>query len=81
MEAMACGIPVVTTGYLPANRDNAWIVPVKNPTAIADAIADVFRDNDGRRARVNNALHDVAAFSWDRTAEKFIGLFNGSCAV
>ena len=27
MEAMACGIPVITTGHLPANSQNSIVVP------------------------------------------------------
>ncbi|WP_341479706.1 glycosyltransferase [Clostridium algidicarnis] len=36
IEAMACNVPVITTGYYPANDENSFIVPVKRPDKIAE---------------------------------------------
>lgn len=77
MEAMACGIPVVTTGYMPASREanNAWIVPVGNAEAIADAVHEIMSDSRLRTQRVKNALRDIQPFSWDAVAQRMLEVF------
>lgn len=49
LEAMACGLPVVTTdsGSIPeaiSHGVDGWIVPQRDPVALADAIARLARD-------------------------------------
>jgi glycosyltransferase involved in cell wall biosynthesis len=46
IEAMACGTPVITTGYYPADSTNSWIVPVKDSHAIANSVIDIFHKNE-----------------------------------
>jgi glycosyltransferase involved in cell wall biosynthesis len=78
MEAMACGIAVITTGYLPASEEanNSWIVPVNDPRAIADAVEDMVANPRLRRERIKKALNDIRDFSWDKVAAKMLSLFN-----
>jgi len=46
MEAMACGLPVVSTGqeFLVKNGVNGYIVPKREPQAIADAVLKIYRE-------------------------------------
>lgn len=81
MEAMACGIPVVNTGYIPATHENSWIVPIKNPVAIADAIVDIMTNQFGYQEKLLNALDAVRDFSWDNVASKFIWIFQDRIKV
>ena len=76
MEPMACGIPVVTTGYLPADDTNAWIVPPHDAQAIARAILSVRDGPEGTRLKVEKGLADIAPFSWSAAAEKMMGIFS-----
>jgi glycosyltransferase involved in cell wall biosynthesis len=65
LEAMAAGLPIVTTnsGLIPetveANR-NALMVPPSTPTAIADAIRTLWRQETRRAelARASRSLYD-----------------------
>lgn len=75
LEAMACGVPVVTTGYLPASDDNAWIVANKSPDAIVQALTAIAQSDEVRRKR-EKALSDVSAYSWSAVAQKMLSIFS-----
>lgn len=79
MEAMACGTPVVTTGYLPATPDNAWIVANRDPDAIAAAIRAIDQGND-RQSRIAHGLEAVAEFAWPQVAARMLALLPGRVA-
>lgn len=75
LEAMACGTPVITTGYLPANKNNAWLVPNKDSKAIALAANDVATcSNVG--TKVEQALTDVQCYAWETVASRMISIFS-----
>jgi len=77
MEAMACGIPVVNTGYMPASDVNSWIVPVSNANAIAEAVKNILKYPEPSRKRVVQALQDIKVFGWNTLARKMIEVFGG----
>lgn len=69
MEAMACGVPVVTTGYLPANESNSWLVEVGSSKSIVSAVNSiVFENNYGNK--VKNAIRDISIFGWSSVVNK-----------
>lgn len=73
LEAMASGVAVVTTGYLPADPQNAWIVPVHSPGAIADAVENIITlPDDSLRTRLDRAHNAAQAFSWPVVASQFL---------
>ncbi len=72
-EAMACGVPVVSTdgGALPEVVGDAGIVvPHSNPTALAQAIAALLRD-PARRSTLGKAgrVRMEQVFNWEKTAQ------------
>ncbi len=75
IESMACGVPVVTTGYYPASTDNAWIVPESNPAALAATLIEVMNRPDFTREKVSRALRDVQELAWDRVAQRMLDVF------
>jgi len=77
MEAMACGIPVVNTGYMPASDENSWIVPIADAQAIADAVKDILKNPEPSRKRAVQALQDIKVFGWNTLARKMIEVFGG----
>jgi glycosyltransferase involved in cell wall biosynthesis len=74
MEAMACGVPVVNTGYIPANRENSWIVEVGSAAAIVEAVSDV-TSSEQLNEKVERGLNDIAEFEWRRVAGKMTNWF------
>jgi glycosyltransferase involved in cell wall biosynthesis len=75
IEAMACGTPVITTGYYPAEENNAWIVPVKDAEAIVKEIKNVVADDNERKRKIDKANDDVQIFKWEMVASKMINYF------
>lgn len=78
LEAMSVGVPVVATaaGSLPeVLGDAALLVPVGDPSALADALGQALGD-EGLRARLVAAGGDqVARYSWDRCAAGLVDLY------
>ena len=85
LEAMACGLPVVTTdcgGMREAVHDGVEgrVVPVRNSQAMAAALTELWYD-PGRRAAMGNAGRSrvEADFSIDKQVVQFLELFHGVC--
>ncbi len=72
MEAMACGIPVITTGYLPASSRNSWIIPINDSRAIVCAIESILQDPVLTKEKVRIAMQDISEFGWEVVSKKMI---------
>lgn len=75
IEAMACGIPVVTTrvGAIPEyidHEENGLLVPRGDVNALCDAIGSLIRDPEFRETLAASALEDVREFSWSNQAQQ-----------
>ena len=81
LEAMACGVPLITTGYLPANSENCWLVNEKDPRAIVNAISSICTNEVDRTFRVNKSLEDIRRFKWDSVAAEMEVLFAESLST
>lgn len=75
LEAGACGIPVVTTGYMGATQETAWIVRNKDVRTIVEAILNIVKDGKGRTAKKEKFLVDIQSYSWDIVANKMLKYF------
>lgn len=74
MEAMACGVPVVTTGYMPANYENSWLVESSNANSIVAAVNEISTSRMSGD-KITKASEDMAGFSWESVAKEFETLF------
>lgn len=78
VEAMACGVPVVTSGRssLPeAAGDSALMVDPRDTAALAQAIARVLEDRDLRATMIEKGFRHAGRFSWRHSAEKLLAVF------
>jgi glycosyltransferase involved in cell wall biosynthesis len=78
IEAMACKTPVITTGYLPANDTNAWLVPIKDSLSIYNQILNIHSNPNLVLSKTNKAFVDVREFEWEIVSDKMIHYFNES---
>lgn len=69
MESLACGTPVVHTGYAPGTEENSWIVPQGRSDLIANAIQQM--DWQDAKKKSSRGLSDVRVCSWPYVSEIF----------
>lgn len=72
LEAWACGVPVVTTGYMGATALTAWIVRNRDPGSICAAVKEVIADESARREKIRRAAALAREHAWPRIAERML---------
>jgi glycosyltransferase involved in cell wall biosynthesis len=84
LEAMACGLPVVTTATggplsfvnTELDRPNGWLVPPDDESALADALVEVVAGAGERRSRGQNAAAQIRQrYSWRSLARRFAACY------
>lgn len=83
LEAMACGTPVVASG-LASTREvvgDAAVVVEPSATSIADGLARLLADGGLRRDLSRRGLARAAQFSWRRTAEETLRVYERVAGV
>lgn len=78
LEAMACGVPVVTSD-IPVLRetcgDAALFIRPEDTDSIAAGILSLLSDENGRRILSRLGIEHAARYSWNSTAETYRSLF------
>jgi len=75
LEAMACGIPVVTTPHCgSAVRDgiDGFVVPIRDAVALAERIEQVVRDRALRDSMGRRARERARNYSWSRYSQSML---------
>jgi len=78
LEAMACGVPVVTSNIssLPEIVEAAALtVDPNNINAIAEAMAEVLTNDNLSRALSDRGVERAREFDWNKTAAQYLELF------
>jgi glycosyltransferase involved in cell wall biosynthesis len=74
-EALACGIPIVTTwetGSIVRDGLEGRIVPSRDPEALANAIAEIVEDRRKRESMAASARERARDFTWERYGERLV---------
>jgi glycosyltransferase involved in cell wall biosynthesis len=80
LDAMALGLPVIvpdTVGIsdLVRNGENGFIVPARNPSAVADRLRWLAAHRDECRRMGENARETVRSCSWDEIARRHLEVY------
>lgn len=81
LEAMACDCPVVASNRSSIPEvcsDAALLVDPYDPKAFADAILRILSNTELKKSLIKKGRLQVAAFSWERTAQETIEVYNNS---
>jgi glycosyltransferase involved in cell wall biosynthesis len=79
LEAMACGVPVITTpncGSVVRDGVDGFVVPIRDAEAIADTIELLLADRALRERMGQNARARAREFTWERYGERLLGALN-----
>ena len=80
LEAMAYGLPIVTTrvGGIPeVVGDAAFLVPPNDPSVLADALIQVLNDSALAEELREEGFRRVKRFNWDEIVKKYEELYEG----
>jgi glycosyltransferase involved in cell wall biosynthesis len=74
LEAMACGVPVITTKHGPCDvvRDgvDGFFVPIRDPQAIAERLEQLYVDPGLRQRMARNAREQASRYTWNTYAQR-----------
>lgn len=80
LEAMACRVPIVATtaGGIPEVAEDgrsAWLVPPRDPQALANALLAALADRAAAEARAAEAARSLTRFSLEKTGDAILALY------
>lgn len=83
LEALASGIPVVTTNaggipFIVTHRKTAMLVHPRDPQAMAESALEVLREPALAANLVAAGLEEVRQYSWDAVRDRWIGVYASS---
>lgn len=75
IESMACGTPMITTGYYPSNEQNSWKIIPQNPVDIVTKVKEVMSKPKEANEKAKLAMSSIKEFDWELLAKKMINYF------
>jgi D-inositol-3-phosphate glycosyltransferase len=80
LEAMACGTPVIASRvggltYTVRDGETGFLVPERDPKALAEKLEMVLTDAALRRRLSRRAIEVAASYSWDKVTDQIEGLY------
>jgi glycosyltransferase involved in cell wall biosynthesis len=84
VEAMACGVPVITSNTSSLGEiaaDAAHTIDPADTDALADAITRLATDAEWRRELARRGLQRSRTFSWTQTAKEMLAVYHRAAGV
>ena len=75
LEAMACGLPVITTkqcGSVIEDKKEGFIIPLRNPLAMANAIINIVENRALRNKMSRAAKIKAKKYTWSQYSENLL---------
>lgn len=79
LEAIQCGTPVISSNAssLPeVLGDAGMLIDPKDLNALSQSMADIYKDDQLRKTMSIRGIERSALFSWEKTTEAYIQIFN-----
>ena len=81
LEAMACGTPVVASqvgglAFLVQDGQTGFTVPVDDPQALADRLAELLNDHELRQRMGVQAAEFAHQYSWEKIAGRIVSVYD-----
>ena len=79
LEAMACGIPLITSNIssMPEiNGDAGILIDPHNEQELEDAILNVLEDTNLRKQMIEKGFKRAKEFSWERCAQQTLDVLD-----
>ena len=76
LEALACGLPVITTpncGSVVRDGEEGFIVPIRDAQTLADRMEELLTDIRLRNQMSQKARERAREFTWEKYGERMIG--------
>jgi glycosyltransferase involved in cell wall biosynthesis len=80
-EALSAGLPVITTpnsGSVVRDGVEGYIVPIRNPEAIADSIMKIVNDPEKLREFSKNAEKRAKQYSWEEYGKRLVRIIEST---
>ena len=75
LEAMSCGIPIITTencGSVINNNEEGFIVPIRDPVSLAEKINEVIEDRNLRNKMGRSAKIKARNYTWEQYSQRLL---------
>lgn len=79
LEAMACGVPVITTpncGSVISNSKEGYIVPIRDPYTLALRIEEIIEDRELRKLMSIRSKQKAKQYTWENYKKNLISALN-----
>jgi glycosyltransferase involved in cell wall biosynthesis len=86
LEALACGVPVVSTDvggipFLVEHGRSAWLAPVDAPQALAEGVCEVLSNSQLRDTLVASGLELARSCAWSNVRKQWLGTYREAMAA
>ncbi len=81
LEALASGVPVVTTNaggipYIVEHGKTVLMVPVGDEKAMAEEIVRLYQEPDTRQQLIKSGINAVKPYAWPHVKEQWLSLYS-----
>jgi len=79
LEGIACGLPVVVTdtgGTKELLDGNGLVIPMKDPSSLADAMIEILSDHSKRAAMRSASLKVADRYSWETLGRAYYEMYD-----